>query len=89
MSILPIAKQCLYGIFGNMSILKRYFADTPDDNATRMAARLGKPSSTITRIVTGARRLSFKLAMAIEKDTGGKVTAMALLTECHELEAAA
>lgn len=62
-----------------MNPLAQYFDQATEDNPTKLASRIGKSPSTITRVVKGERRPSFGLAKLIEGATGGKVMARDLL----------
>ncbi|WP_162918506.1 helix-turn-helix domain-containing protein [Taklimakanibacter deserti] len=61
-----------------MNPLERYFA-TSDDTPSRLAERIDRAPSTITRLVKGQRRPSFDLAEDIERGTGRKVLAAKLM----------
>ena len=62
-----------------MNALARYFASTPDDRPFALAKRIGCAPSTITRLVTGDRQPSPKLAKEIERETNRAVKATELL----------
>jgi|GEM_PF-3356086 DNA-binding transcriptional regulator YdaS (Cro superfamily) len=64
-----------------MNALEAYFAET-GDNATKLAERIGRAPSSITRPLRGERNASMNLALDVERGTGGRVTAAEFLAIC-------
>lgn len=57
-----------------MDAIARYF-DESGDTPSRLADRIGRAPSTITRVINGQREPSFDLAHDIERGTEGRLTA--------------
>jgi len=64
-----------------MNTLDIYFAET-GDNASKLAERIGRAVSSITRPLNGERNASMTLALDVERGTGGCVTASEFLSIC-------
>ncbi|MGO4338985.1 helix-turn-helix domain-containing protein [Labrys sp. KB_33_2] len=57
-----------------MNVLQRYFLET-GDTPSKLALRIGRSPSTISRVLRGERSASTDLAIDIEAGTNGKVSA--------------
>lgn len=66
-----------------MNALTAYFAAT-GDNIAKLAERIGRAPSTITRPLRGERNVSMNVAMQIEVATEGKVPASEFVAICLE-----
>lgn len=66
-----------------MNALQRYFQET-GENVARLAVRIGRHPSTITRPLRGERNVSMSIAREIEAATEGKVTAAEFVAICLE-----
>lgn len=64
-----------------MNALDIYFSET-GDSASKLASRIGRAPSTITRALRGERDPSVDLARDIERGTGGRVPAEEFLSIC-------
>lgn len=72
-------------IAGRMNALTAYFADT-GDNLAKLAERIGRSPSTITRPLRGERNVSMNVAREVERATGGRVTAAQFIEICLEAQ---
>ena len=70
-----------------MSILKSYFDET-GETASSLAAKIGRSASTITRPLRGERNASMSIALAVERATEGRVTAVDFMKDCLEAQKA-
>lgn len=61
-----------------MNALARYFSET-GETPSGLASRLGKPVSTITRLLKGERGASPRLAIEIERGTDGRIKAAEIM----------
>lgn len=66
-----------------MDAIERYFHES-GDTPSRLAGRIGRSPSTITRVINGQREPSFDLAREIERGTEGKLAAGEFLQACLE-----
>lgn len=64
-----------------MNALERYFQQS-GDNPSKLAERVGRSPSTITRPLTGERNASMDVALDVERGTGGAVSAAEFLSIC-------
>lgn len=64
-----------------MNALTSYFAET-GDNIAKLAERIGRSPSTITRPLKGERNVSMNVALEVEKATDGRVTADQFVAIC-------
>lgn len=64
-----------------MNALTSYFAET-GDNIAKLAERIGRSPSTITRPLKGERNVSMNVALQVERATGGAVTADQFVAIC-------
>lgn len=64
-----------------MNALTSYFAET-GDNIAKLAERIGRSPSTITRPLKGERNVSMNVALQVERATAGKVTADQFVAIC-------
>ena len=64
-----------------MNALTRYF-ETSGDSIAKLAGRIGRSPSTITRPLRGERNVSMNVALEIEAGTGGAVTASEFVAIC-------
>lgn len=71
-----------------MNALNSYFAET-GENIAKLAETIGRSPSTITRPLKGERNASMNVALAIEKATGGRVTADQFMAICLEAKRSA
>ncbi|MRI57354.1 hypothetical protein D8770_25975 [Methylobacterium sp. DB1607] len=72
-------------IADRMNALTAYFADT-GDNLARLAERIGRSPSTITRPLRGERNVSMNVAREIERATDGRVSAAQFIAICLEAQ---
>lgn len=70
-----------------MNKIEAYFSET-GDNPSKLAERIGRAVSSITRPLNGERNASMNLARDIERGTNGAVSASDFLTICLEAKAA-
>lgn len=75
-------------VAGRMNALTSYFADT-GDNLAKLAERIGRSPSTITRPLRGERNVSMNVAREIEEATGGRVSAAQFIEICLEAQKSA
>lgn len=68
-----------------MNALAAYFAES-GENIAKLAERIGRAPSTITRPLKGERNVSMNVAREIEQATGGKVTAAQFIAICLEAQ---
>ncbi len=61
--------------------LAQYFEAT-GDNVSKLAERIGRAPSSITRPLKGQRNASMELARDVERGTDGKVTASQFIDIC-------
>jgi plasmid maintenance system antidote protein VapI len=61
-----------------VNALARYFSET-GETPSALASRMGKPVSTVTRLLNGQRGASPKLAIEIEQGTNGRVKAVEIM----------
>ena len=66
-----------------MNAIELYF-ETTGDTPAALARRIGRASSTITRLRKGQRNASFGLARDIERGTDGKLTAVQIIAVCFD-----
>lgn len=64
-----------------MNALEQYFAET-GDTPSKLAQRVGRSPSTITRPLNGERNVSMDVALDVERGTGGRVPANEFLSIC-------
>lgn len=64
-----------------MNALTRYL-ESKDETVSSLAVRMGCAPSTLTRPLNGKRNVSMDLALAVERATGGEVTAQDFLAIC-------
>jgi DNA-binding transcriptional regulator YdaS (Cro superfamily) len=64
-----------------MNALTRYL-DAKNETVSALAARMGCAPSSLTRPLSGKRNVSMDLALAVERATGGEVTAQDFLAIC-------
>lgn len=64
-----------------MSNLQDYLKQN-DSSISLLAHRVGCSASTISRALSGKRKPSFDLAMAVEDVTGGQITAETFMNIC-------
>ena len=67
------------------NVLETYFTET-GDNMSKLAERVGRSPSSITRPLRGERNASMALARDVERGTSGKVTASQFLDICLSAE---
>ena len=70
-----------------MNALTAYFAET-GDNIAKLAERIGRAPSTITRPLRGERNVSMNVALEVETATGGRVPAAAFVAICLDAKRA-
>lgn len=70
-----------------MDALERYFAET-GENMTKLAGRMGRAPSTLTRAIKGERGKILDLAREVERFTEGRVKAAEFLAICVASEPA-
>jgi hypothetical protein len=70
-----------------MNKLHAYFAET-GDNPTKLAERIGRAVSSITRPLNGERNASMDLALDVQQGTNGRVTAAEFLAICIDAKTA-
>lgn len=70
-----------------MNALTAYFAET-GDNIAKLAERIGRSPSTITRPLRGERNVSMNVAIEIEAATDGKVPASEFVAICIDAKKA-
>lgn len=68
-----------------MNALAAYFAES-GENIAKLAEKIGRAPSTITRPLKGERNVSMNVAREIEQATGGKVTAAQFVAICLEAQ---
>jgi DNA-binding transcriptional regulator YdaS (Cro superfamily) len=64
-----------------MNALDLYFQRT-GDNPSKLAERIGRSPSTITRPLSGERNVSMDVALEIERATKGEVSAEQFMAIC-------
>lgn len=64
-----------------MNALEQYF-DTTGDNLHRLALRIGRSHSALSRPLAGTRDTSTTIALDVERGTDGQVTAIQFLKIC-------
>ncbi|ACL61724.1 helix-turn-helix transcriptional regulator [Methylobacterium nodulans] len=71
-----------------MNALEQYFEET-GDNVSKLAERMGRAATTISRPLRGERNVSLDIALDVERVTGGRVTADQFLAICLAAKRAA
>ena len=71
-----------------MNALTAYFEES-GDNIAKLAERIGRSPSTITRPLRGERNVSMNVALQVEAATCGKVTAGQFVSICLDAKRAA
>lgn len=66
-----------------MNALATYFAES-GENIAKLAEKIGRAPSTITRPLKGERNVSMNVARQIETATDGRVTAAQFIAICLE-----
>jgi transcriptional regulator with XRE-family HTH domain len=61
--------------------LTKYLRET-GENVSKLAGRIGRSPSTLTRALNGERNPSVELARDVERGTGGIVTAAEFMAIC-------
>jgi DNA-binding transcriptional regulator YdaS (Cro superfamily) len=64
-----------------MNAIELYFQET-GDNPSKLAERVGRSPSTITRPLNGERNASMDVALDVERGTDGKISAEQFLSIC-------
>lgn len=69
-----------------MNALEAYFKDNAEDNLSKLAERIHRAPSSLTRPLRGERNASMSLARDVERGTAGKVTASQFIDLCLEAQ---